>query len=355
MRTLSVAAMILVATVAPAADRTAGMSKGTPELKSISALAFGPDGILFVGDATAGSIYAIATGDIKGTSKDDVTVDDLKTAAGDLFGSKADAITVNDVKVNPASGSVYVAVTRGGKEGGPALVKLERGAKKPAEFPLKDVMFSTLKLPNANEKNRAEAITSMAYVQGQLVVAGLSNEEFASTLRAIPFPFKDADKGTSVEIYHAAHNKTETNSPIRTFTPYKVSGADYLIASYTCTPLVRIPLADLKPGEKVKGATVGEMGNQNKPLDMIVYTKDKKDYALMANDRRGVMKINLEGIDKAENIEKAVRGGGTAGVTFEKVADLEGVTQLDKLDDDKAVIVVVGKDKVTALKTIKLP
>jgi hypothetical protein len=351
MRPLSVAAAVLAVALAPAADRTAGMTKGTPELKSISALAFGPDGILFVGDATAGTIYAVATGDTKAGGKDDISVDDLKTTAGDLFGAKADTVTINDVKANPASGSVYVAVTRG-KDA--AVVKFERGGKKPTEFAFKDVLFSSVKLPNATDKNRAEAITSMAYVQGQLVVAGLSNEEFASTLRAIPFPFKDADKGTAVEIYHAAHGKLDTNSPVRTFTPYTVGGADYIIASYTCTPLVRIPVADLKPG-KLKGTTVAELGSQNRPLDVITYTKDKKDYALMANDRRGVMKIDLAGIDKAEAIEKKVSGGGVAGVTFEKVSDLEGVTQLDKLDDDKAVIVVVGKDKTTALKTIKLP
>ena len=42
---------------------------------------------------------------------------------------------------------------------------------------------------------------------GKVYVAGLSNEQFASTLRAIPFPFTEADKGTSVEIYHGAHGR----------------------------------------------------------------------------------------------------------------------------------------------------
>ncbi len=45
----------------------------------------------------------------------------------------------------------------------------------------------------------------------------------------------------------------------------------------------------------------------------------------------------------------------TDGSTFEKVSDLESVTQLDKLDNDKVVIVLVAKDKTTSLKTIKLP
>lgn len=354
MRKLFAALLVAAAGItATAADRTEGMSKGTPEFKSISALAFGPDGILFVGDPTAGSITAIATGDTKAGGKGDVTVDKLSDAAGDLLGVKAGEVTLNDVKVNPASGNLYFAASR--KSGGSMLMKLERGGSKLAELPLKDVMFSTVTLPNAIDKQRSEAITSMAYVQGQLIVAGLSNEEFASTLRAIPFPFKEADKGTGVEIYHSAHGQLETKSPVRTFAPYKIGGADYLIASYTCTPLVRIPVTDLKAGAKIKGATVAELGNGNKPLDIIIYTKDKKDYALMANNKRGVMKINLEGIDKADGITSQVKNGGTAGVTFETVKELEGVVQLDRLDDDHAVIVVEDKDKNLSLKTIKLP
>lgn len=337
---------------AAAGDLTTGMSKGSPEFKSISALAFGPDGVLFVGDPTAGTITAVATGDTKEAGKGEVAVDNLGAAAGGLLGVDAKQVDLNDVKVNPASGNVYVAASR--KSGGAMLMKLDRGSKKLSEVALKDVMFATVKLPNAVEKNRTEAITSMAYVDGKLVVAGLSNEEFASTLRAIPVPFKDADKGTAVEIYHGAHGALETRSPIRTFTPYKVSGADYLIASYTCTPLVRVPVADLKSGAKIKGATVAELGNRNRPLDIIVYTKDKKDYALMANNARGVMKIALEGIDKAESIPEK-RVADTAGVKYESVKELEGVVQLDRLDADHALIVVDGKDKGLSLKTIKLP
>ncbi len=54
----------------------------------------------------------------------------------------------------------------------------------------------------------------------------------------------------------------------------------HVLAAYTCTPLVKFPLSDLKPGEKVKGTTIAELGNRNRPLDMIVYQKDGKDYVL---------------------------------------------------------------------------
>src|SRR5262249_17810146 len=157
-----------------------------------------------------------------------------------------------------------------------------------------------------------EAITHLAYVKGRIFVAGLSNEEFASRLRAIPFPFEKTNKGTGIQIFHGAHGKLETRSPIRVFAPYKIGDEDHLLAAYTCTPLVKIPVAQLKPGANVKGTTVAELGNRNRPLSMIVYKKDDKNYVLMANNARGLMKIPLEGVATIEAITEPVRGGGTA-------------------------------------------
>jgi hypothetical protein len=353
---LAAAIVALWAGCTAAADLSEGMKKGSPELKSVSALAFGPDGILFIGDSTAGVIHAIATRDTKATGMEAIQIDQLDTKVADMLGAKSSDLAVNDVKVNPVSGTIFVAATRKGMGGGSVIFKV--GAdKKLTEFALKDITYSSLELTNApkTENLKSSTITGMAFVGGKLVVAGLSNEEFTSTFRSISFPFQKADRGTGVEIWHAAHGKHETNSPIRTFTPYQVAGVDYLIASYTCTPLVRVPVADLKDGAKIKGTTVAELGNRNRPLDIIIYTKDGKDFALMANSSRGVMKIPLSGIDKAEAITKSVGGGGTAGVAFETVADLKGVVQLDRLDNKRAVIVLDEKEKGLTLKTIDLP
>src|SRR5262249_51404063 len=159
----------------------------------------------------------------------------------------------------------------------------------------------------------------------------LSSESFASTLRVIPFPFKDADKGTSVEIYHTSHNRVETGAPIRTFVLYKSGGESNLMAGYTCTPLVRIPTSELKPGNKVRGITIAERGSGNQPLDMIVYTKDGKDYLLVTNTSRGVMKVPTSEFGSAPSLTEPVKG--TAGIKYETIGDLKGVVQLDKLDN----------------------
>lgn len=351
MRKLLLLPLALWAVPAWAADP--GLTKGTPSLQSITALAFGPDGLLFLGDPQAGQVVAIATGDTKPASTQALNIERLDAKIAALLGVGDKEVRIHDLKVNPASGNVYVAVTRGTGVGQPALVRILRSGELEA-VPLKDVPFASVKLPDPGKTQREPqgAITCMAFIGDRLFVAGLSSEEFASTLRVIPFPFQQAQKGTIVEIYHGSHGRLETNAPIRTFTPYRIGDEEYIIASYTCTPLVKIPVKELKPGAKVRGVTIAELGNRNQPLDMIAYTRDGREYLLTANTARGVLKIPTEEFATAKPITSRI--ADTAGVKFEKVESLQNVVQLDKLDNAHAVILVrtgAGFD----LKTVPLP
>ena len=194
-----------------------------------------------------------------------------------------------------------------------------------------------------------ETITQLKYVDGKVLIAGLSNEEFSSSLRSIPFPFQAANKGAGIEIWHGSHGRFETNAPVRTFVPYEINGEKAILAAYTCTPLVRIPVSELKAGNKVKGTTIAELGNGNQPLDMIVYTKGGKDYLLVTNTSRGVMKIPTETFATAEAI--TTKPSIPGGVKYESIKELTDVVQMDKLNDDNALILLKNGN----LKTIPLP
>jgi hypothetical protein len=345
---------LVAATVAAAAPAAEPLTKGTPTIKAISALAFAPDGTLFIADPQAATITAVATADTTPAAKSDVMIDKLADKLGSAVGTDAANVTVTDIKVNPASGNIFASISRGkGKDAMPVVLKVGRDGAI-SEFALKDVPFAQITLPNAKQTQRMEAITGIAFVDHKVVVAGLSNEEFASTLRVIPYPFTAASKGAGIEIFHGAHGRLETNAPVRTFTPYKLNGADYLMAAYTCTPLVKLPVADLKDGAKIKGTTIAELGNRNQPLDMIVYQKDGKDYVLMANSARGVMKIPTAGFAEAAPITARPKTE-TAGVKYETIEELKGVTQLDKLDDARALVLIQGADKSLTLKSVPLP
>ena len=354
MRRLLTLVAVAVAASTSFAESAKGTQKGTPAIKSITALAFGPDGVLFVGDPASATIFAIATGDTKPTGKDDVKVEKITEQIGSMIGVPAAQVTINDMKVNPASGNVYLGVTRGkAMDAAVLIVRLTRDGKL-AEFPMKDVSFSSVELSNATDKQRMEAITSLGFASGKLIVAGLSNEEFASTLRSIDYPFVGANKGAGVKIYHGAHGKFETQAPVRTFTTYKVGDKEQVIAAYTCTPLVTIPVEDLKEGAKVTGTTIAELGNRNRPLDIIVYKKDGKDFVLMANNNRGIMKISADQFGAAESITAQPKGD-TAGVKYETVAEWKGVQQLDKLDEGRALILVKADNGDMNVKSIAMP
>jgi len=357
MRTKLLAAALLLAW-AGTGRAEEGLTKGTPELKSATTMAFGPKGVLFVGDSAGATIFAIDTGDTKSAGNKELNIEKLEGKIADTLGGGA--VKITDMKVNPASGNVYVSATVGTAPGKPALIKVGRDGALTA-VSLKDIPFASVKIPNPTAgggKGATTSITSMAFVDGKLIVAGLSSEQFASTLRVIPFPFKEADKGSAIEIFHGAHNKIETQAPIRTFVAYKIGKEDTIMAAYTCTPLVKIPVSDLKPGAKVKGTTIAELGNGNNPLDMIQYTKDGKDYLLIANTARGVMKVPAAEFGTAPAIETKPPVPG--GVKYESITELKGVMQLDKLDDNRAILLVKpdpnAKDNnALDLKTIPLP
>ncbi|MBM3725164.1 MAG: hypothetical protein FJW40_07040 [Acidobacteria bacterium] len=353
--------LCLAASAAMAANLTDSLKAGKPALKSASVLAFGPEGILFVGDSMGAQVVAIDTGDRKASSAAGVELKGVAAKVAGLLGTAPDQILVNDMAVNPLSRNIYLAVSRGrGPDAAAVIVKVDTKGTL-TEVALDNVKHSAVSLPNAaavdakdrrGQSLRTEAITDIGWVDGRVLVAGLSNEEFSSNLRAIPFPFQTADNGSSVEIFHGAHGRFETNSPVRTFLPYKIAGEQHLLAAYTCTPLVKFPISALQPGAKVKGVTIAELGNRNRPLDMVSYSKGGKPFILMNNSSRGVMKLPANGLDSYKGITAQT---DVTGVPYETVAAWKGVEQIDGFDTKTVSMLVRGEDGSLDLKTVEFP
>jgi hypothetical protein len=330
------------------ASPLADLPSGKVQLMSAGALAFGPDGILFVGDSVGGSIVAIDTEDRKAPAtavKINVQGVDEKIAA--LVGVTPDQIMINDVKVNPISKNVYLSGSRGrGPDAMPLIVRVDATGKI-TTLSLDNVKHSSVSLVDAPVANtssrnpRMQTITDMNYVNGNVIVAGLSNEEWASALRSIPFPFKEAAEGATLQIWHSSHGRFETAAPVRTFVPYTISGQQYILAAYTCTPLVKIPVSDLKPGAMVKGVEIADLGMGNQPLDMVPYKKDGHDYILIANSSLGVTKLKADHLESYPAINSPTITD-IAGVPYDTMGDLKGVQHLTQLDDSNALI-LIGK------------
>jgi hypothetical protein len=325
------------------------LTTGKVPLMSAGALAFGPSGILFVGDSIGGSVVAIDTQDTKAAaSAVKINVEGVDTKIAALVGITPDQIILNDVAVNPVSKNVYLSASRGrGPDAMPLIMRVDATGKVSpvsldnAKFAAVSLTDSPVANPSARQNPRVQTITDMSYVNGNLIVAGLSNEEWSSALRSIPYPFNAAPKGATLQIWHSSHGKYETESPIRTFVPYTIAGQQYVLAAYTCTPLVKIPVSDLKPGAKVKGVEIADLGAGNQPLDMVPYKKGGHDYILIANSSFGVVKLKADNLETYPAIN-APTITDVAGVPYDKITELTNVRHLAQVDDGN-VLLLSGK------------
>src|SRR5215471_349308 len=361
------AALALTAMVAgPPVSPTVEMTPGKVQLMSAGSLTFGPPGILFVGDSIGASVVAIDTEDTKApTSPVKINVEGIDGKIAAMVGVTSDQIVINDVKVNPISKNVYVSASRGrGPDAMPLIMKVDSSGKvsalsldnaKHAEVSLVDAPAAAA---NARQNPRMQTITDMSFVNGNLLVAGLSNEEWSSALRSIPYPFKTASQGATLQIWHSSHGRYETESPIRTFVPYTIAGQQYILAAYTCTPLVKIPVSQLTPGAKVKGQEIADLGMGNQPLDMVPYKKDGHNYILIANSSLGVLKLKADNLESYPTIA-APTTTDVAGVPYDKIASLTNVRHIAQVDDGNVLLVTVkpgtGSAGSVNLMTIALP
>jgi hypothetical protein len=363
-----------------------GLRIGTAEIGSAGPITFGPDGILFLADNDAARIFAVDVADPGAEAGiEPFDLDDVDTRVGSFLGCGPDDVAIRDLAVHPRSHNVYLSVQRGRGDAGQAvLVRIDRLEGTITDVPLTGVPVASvaitdapaedderlvITLPKGDEGEeiqvgertlrilrqpiRTATVTDMVFVDGELLVAGLSNEEFSSKLRRIPFPFTDAGTVTAnnLEIFHVSHGKWETAAPIRTFVPYE--GGRSILASYTCTPVVHFPLSDLTPGTKTVGRTVAELGAMNQPLDMVSFVQGGEEHLLVANSSHGLIKIACRDIDAQAPLTEPKEPIGVPRET----EDLQGITRLANLDDSHVLALQVdggGRQHLRSLKSASL-
>jgi hypothetical protein len=347
------------------------------KLRSAGALAFGAENVLFVGDTQAGGVHAYEFQAAAFDSQKDVFVGRAETFEGWVLVDKIDRkiagllgidpvdVQINDMVVHRPSQQVYLSVHRGqGPDAEPLLIKVNKGKVEIVDLTSAKHSFTDVGPVPTDEKlefggtQRDLAITDIDYYGGEIFVAGVSTGSFASKLRRIAYPFDSKLKSSSIEIWHAVHAQYETRAPIITQEIRELDGVPTLIAVYACTPLVRIPLSELKDGAKVRGQMIGELGFGNTPLDIISYTDpmDKKDYVLVTNSSRSAVRMSLSDIASVKPMPVEVPANpGPAGISQFPIA-AEAV-HLDMLNPSWAVAIRrnVKDPRHLELATLPLP
>ena len=357
-----------------------GLRPGSAEIQSAGPITFGPAGILFLADNDSARVLAVDVADpgpAAGAEPFDLA--DVDARIGSYLGCEPGDVDIRDMAVHPVSHSVYLAVQRGEGDAGQAvLVRISVPDGTVTDVPLGDVPVAAVAISDAPAEDderqdvtlgkgeeftfsgktirllrrpiRTSTVTDMVYVGGDtgtLLVAGLSNEEFSSRLRRIPFPFGTGVAGTSLEIFHVSHGKWETAAPIRTFVPYE--GGASILASYTCTPVVHFPLAEMTPGTKVVGRTVADLGAMNQPLDMVSFTDEGEEYLLVSNTSHGLIKIAGRDIDGQEPLTTPQEPVGVPRET----KDLQGITKLANLNGSFVLALQADADGRRHLRSLK--
>src|SRR5262244_2453410 len=337
----------------------AASNASAADIKSISRLAAGPDNVLFVADWKSARVHALtlptAAQKPAGTAFNIFDLEDLLSRQ--VGGAK---VTVEDMVVRPGTAQVYLAVSYGAAKT-PALFVVT-GDQKARRVNLKAAKSTSTALrdgPPSDYKfwrefrERGFTVTNMKWRDGELFIAGLSNQDFASTRRRIKYPFDARQSVTSVEIFHTGHNQVETRAPIRAMSFATLGGKPYLVAAYNCTPIALIALDELKDGAHIRGKTIAELGYGNTPADMISYTKTEQgkteDFLMLVNFQLGSSVIpvsELEAASARPGIETFVPFGQIAGLNV-MPAPLAGTMRLDNLDEKWFIVVRRGLEHDT--------
>lgn len=327
------------------------------DLRSAGQLEFGADGVLFVADSLGSKVAALETGDVTHAgSPAPIFVEAIDMEIADLLGAAPNDVVINDMAVNPISQNVYLSV-HVGRSVDPrvALVRVDHATGALSEIDLESAEASEVALPSPpgfedvlqyGQSERTLTATDLTWhpeagdAAGELFVAGVSNQDFASTLRRVSYPFDGTMEMASVEIYHAGHDRQETRAPIVTSVVHEIDGVAYLIAAYTCTPVARFRLSDLVDGAHVIGETVAELGFGNAPVDMFVFETPAMmgggEKLLVTNDQRSAVSISTAAIATAEPLSE--RAFGVVGLD-QFPLPLTGALHTAKLNERFAVTI----------------
>lgn len=315
------AAAALLALSAPSA-RAADL-----DIRFAGALEFSDQGTLFVGDNYNGAIYAFEIpAEAAPATVAPISIGDIDTRIANMLGVGPKALEINDLAVHPVSHDIYISVSRiGSFASQPAIVRVsQRGeidlldlssfsfAKQALDaYPDQQTTFRPRGLmgepPTARDMAKGQvalsslAIMDLLYHDGELFVSGVAHDDFLSTLRRISYPFDGAQSMTTVEMYHIAHDQYETRAPIRAMTVAEIDGREQLIAAYTCSPVVLIPLEDIVDGAKISAHTIGDMGN-GQPIDMIPYALGDQPALFVTSNSRSPQVIPLAGLNGAKPV-----------------------------------------------------
>ena len=340
--------------------------QGSPKIKAIEAIAFGPNGLLLIGGGAR--VVSIETGDTTPTTWSVTEIPNITEVLAGKLGLGAKDIEIRKLVVNPASRKAYVAL-QSLKTKANVILTID-GAGNIAEFALDNVKYNSYAL--AAPKAAITKVTDIAWAKDKIVAATQASDKFASRVFTINPASKDGPPTQiSTKTYHVGHGQWETKAPLRALMSYEEDGKTNVVGSFTCTPIVRYDIDDAKNDDQVVGRSVVELGTGNTPRSMFAYERDGKRFLLVSVGRNNkkpafgfpsaywVARVDAELLKETTNInEKApwrVGGANKAGDRVQVAKEYFGVQQMDRLDAARALAIIELKGGTFSLRALQLP
>ena len=278
-------------------------------VRSVGSMTFADANTVVIADWRSGEIHAVRLPVASDAPAKPFNLKDVSSLVSHALGVQPYVVRFEDMAFRPGTELAYVTVSvdRGGKAPSPGLVSID-SAGKVQVFDLAKLPHTSAAIKDVPDTDKrlwrdvpeaAYTVTDMVFYEGKLYVAGLSNASFASTLRVFDFPFTGSTTSTSIEMYHAVHNELETRAPIRKMVVVRLNGEPSLVAAYTCTPLVTIPLKELRDGAHVVGKTIAELGWGSAPVDMVTFDAGQGPAVLLANSHKAADLMAVDSIAQA--------------------------------------------------------
>ncbi len=337
---------------------------GDPQLSSAQRLAFGPGGVLLIGDGLSAQVVAIETGD---TSPDLRVengfgrIDNVTGAAADLIGNKVTAaeLQIDDIAINPVSWRTYIAITRYSTfEAYVLWVDVDGNLRM---FDLQNVVHAAIDVPPS--EGNAAMIADVAWTPDH-VIASVTPQSFVRhemAYMATPFEHEALANQATTRIFHRSWGQWITEQPMDRFFTFERQGETFLVGSYTST-IVRFESTDLQEGASdVVGTTVFDILDGRSVLDFITYERDGEMFVLasIANflfDGEAAA-VRLDGElfyqpqsinDKAPIIFDFLGAPVVTGI--QRATNFDAALKIARRDDDSAVVL-----RNNSLITEKLP
>lgn len=337
---------------------------GNPELRSAQQLAFGPGGVLLIGDGRTDRLVAVETGDTSLASREENAferIDNLAGAAANAIGKNVTAseLQIDDMAVNPVSHRTYLAVTRFttleayvlsvGPDGDLHVFDLDNVVHAIVDVPPADGGAATFAGLSWTDENVIGSVTPQSFLRHEL------------TYVKTPFAHEGRVRYATTRVFHKGWGMWVDNLPMDRFFTYE-DGGELFVAGSFGSSVARFRSAELEGGAAdVQGATVFDLLDGRTVSDFMTYERDGETLVIVSvvnfifDGNAAGLRLTSEIFSQSEAIDEQAPllvdfTGAPLVAGVERAPAFDLARKMDRRGDQHAVVM-----RANSLVAVELP